>query len=151
MKTLREKIDLFLEPKKIIVAGVSRNKNKFGYQIYKNLLDQGFDVCGINPNADEIEGNTCYRSLDDIPQGYDRLYIVTKPAETEKILDQGINKGIKNIWIQQSSENKAIKEKNLGEDVDLVLNECLFMHAGEVKNIHKFHRGMRKLFGTFPK
>ena len=151
MKTLREKIDTFLEPKKLIVAGASKNKNKFGNQIYKHLLEQGFDTIPINPTADEINGNKCYRSLNEIPEGYNRIYIVTKPVETEKLLEQAIQKGIKNIWIQQASQSKTIKESDYGDDIELIMNECMFMHSGEVKSIHKFHRGLRKLFGSFPK
>ena len=59
--------------------------------------------------------------------------------------------GIKKIWMQQGSESpKAIKFcKENG--IELVEGECIMMFSEPVKSIHKFHRGLNKLFGKYPK
>jgi len=56
MMSKKESIASFLEPKRIAIAGVSANTKKFGYAIFNELRQKGFDVCPINPKLQEIDG-----------------------------------------------------------------------------------------------
>lgn len=151
MMSKKESIANFLEPKKIAIAGVSANTKKFGYAIFNELRQKGFDICPINPNLQEVDGVKCYSSVNEIPDTYEKLFIVTPKTETDKILTEAAQKGIKHIWIQQMSNTsetaKIAKEKN----IDLIDKECIFMYAEPVTSIHKFHRTLRKIFGLMPK
>ncbi len=96
-------IQKFLEPRKFAIAGASRNLKKFGGSIFKELKDNGFELYPINPNADEIQGVKCYKSVEDLPSDVDHLFIVTPKYETEIVARAAIKKGIQMIWIQQNS------------------------------------------------
>ena len=55
---LNEKVvvmDKFFKPKSVAVIGVSRDPNKVGHVIFKNLLDSDYKgkVYAVNPNADK--------------------------------------------------------------------------------------------------
>jgi len=63
----KESIEQFLAPKKIAIAGVSANTKKFGYAVFNELRQKGFEICPINPTRDEIEDVKCYHSVLDIP------------------------------------------------------------------------------------
>jgi predicted CoA-binding protein len=66
------------------------------------------------------------------------------------VVKEAREKGIKNIWIQQSSDTpEAIKELE-GSDINFVTGECILMHY-KPGSFHKFHRAINKLFGMFPK
>ncbi|MDI6704562.1 MAG: CoA-binding protein, partial [bacterium] len=63
-----ELIKRFLEKKNVFaVVGASRDPDKYGYQVYKDLKNAGYKVYPVNPNAEEILGNKCYPSLESLP------------------------------------------------------------------------------------
>ncbi|MBE3073440.1 MAG: CoA-binding protein [Actinobacteria bacterium] len=39
--------------------------------VYQRLRARGYDVFAVNPNADEVEGDTCFHDLKSIPGGVD--------------------------------------------------------------------------------
>jgi len=59
MQNTRESIEKFLQLKKISVVGVSRNKDKFGNMLYRELKNSGYQVMAVNPNVDLVEGDHC--------------------------------------------------------------------------------------------
>jgi uncharacterized protein len=151
MKASKDQIDKFLEPKKLAIAGVSRNEKKFGYLLFKELRNKNFEVLPINPNTEEIDGVKCYKSIEDIPQDVSSLLIATSKRQTDEILRGAIKKGIDNIWIQQSCETNdtlKIAEENQKQ---IIHNKCMYMFAEPIAGIHKFHRTIVKIFGGLPK
>ncbi|HRW61939.1 MAG TPA: CoA-binding protein [Bacteroidales bacterium] len=147
----KESIEIFLESRKIAVAGVSANTKKFGYAVFNELRQKGFDICPINPKLEELDGIKCYASVNQIPDGYQKLFIVTPKTETDRIIEDAARKGIKHIWVQQMSNTTETKKIAKDNGVELIDKECIFMFAEPVNSIHKFHRGLWKLFGLLPK
>lgn len=147
----KKEIESFFEQKKFAIAGVSRNEKKFGGLIYKQMKEKGFDVIPINPNIDDINGDPCYKDVASIPAEYDKLLIITPSSKTESIVSQAVGKGINSIWIQQKSDTPQALEIARNNNINLIHGKCIFMFAEPVKSIHKFHRGLAKVFGKFPR
>lgn len=147
----KQSIQEFLAPKKIAIAGVSGNTKKFGYAIFKELREKGFDVCPINTKLDELDGVKVYKSVIDIPNEYEKLFIVTPKTETDSIIKQAAEKGIKHIWVQQTSNTKETEAIAKELNIDLIHKECIFMFAEPVQSIHKFHKTIWKILGLLPK
>lgn len=150
MVTLNE-IQKFLEPRKMAMAGVSRNPKKFGGAIFKELKEKGFDLYPINPNSDEIQGVKCYKSLAELPDDVKYLFIVTPKHETETIARSAVKKEMKMIWIQQKSDTPDAVKIIEDAGIPLIYKKCLMMFASPVKSIHGFHRFLVKTFGGYPK
>lgn len=144
-------IQKFLEPRKFAIAGASRNLKKFGGSIFKELKDNGFELYPINPNADEIQGVKCYKSVEDLPSDVDHLFIVTPKYETEIVARAAIKKGIQMIWIQQNSETPEAVKTIEEAGIPLIYKKCIMMFASPVKSVHRFHRFLTKTFGGYPK
>jgi len=151
MKTSKQYINQFLEPKKLALAGVSRDPKKFGNMVYKELKDRGFEVYPINPNIDQINGDKCFKAVNDLPAEVRHLLVITPKIQTLDTVREAVAKGIENFWIQQYSETKEALDFLKDKPVKLVTRECIFMWLEPVKGIHKFHRTVRKLFGLLPK
>ena len=150
MTTLNE-IQKFLEPKKMAIAGASRNPKKFGGAVFKELKEKGFELYPVNPNADEIQGVKCYKSVADLPGDVSRLFIVTPKQETVAVVNAATVKGMKMIWIQQKSETPEAVKTVEDAGIPLIYNKCMFMFADPVKGPHNVHRFFVKLFGGYPK
>ncbi len=150
MVTKRD-IEKFLEPKKLAIAGVSRNPKKFGYQVFRDLKAGGYEVYPVNPNADKINGDKCYKSIKDLPADIKSILILTPKKETDNALREAINKGILNIWVQQMSETKDTIKIAEEYQKEIIHRKCIFMFAEPVAGVHNFHRFILKLFGMLPK
>lgn len=151
MNVSKVQIEKFLEPKKLAIAGVSRNEKKFGYLLFKELRDKEYEVLPINPNTDEIDGIKCYKSVEDIPHDINSLLIVTSKRQTDDVLRRAIKKGIVNIWVQQSCETTETLKIAEEYDHDIIFNKCMYMFAEPIAGFHKFHRTIVKIFGGLPK
>jgi len=147
----KKDIEKFLEPKKLAIAGVSRNPKKFGHQVYDELKKRGYEVYPVNPQTSEIAGEKCYRSVSELPAGVNRMLIVTPKNETDAILREAVKKGITRVWVQQMSETKDTVKIAKEYNVDLISKKCIFMFADPVTSIHKFHRTILQWFGRLPK
>jgi predicted CoA-binding protein len=143
-------IDRFFESKTLAIAGVSRNPKKFPNAVLAELAKKGFTVYPINPNTDEVAGVKCYRDVASLPAGVESLAIITKKDKTESLVDAAIARGIKNVWIQQMSETPAAIDKATKAGINLIYKKCLFMFSEPVSGMHKFHRSIKKLFGSLP-
>jgi predicted CoA-binding protein len=147
----KKEIQIFFEPKRLAIVGVSRDTKKFGHIVFKDLKAKGYSVYPVNPNTDKIDGDRCYRSVKDLPDDIRSVLILTPKKETDSILREVINKGIINIWVQQMSEtNQTIK---IAEEYqkEIIHKKCIYMFAEPITGIHKFHRAILKLFGMLPK
>ncbi|MBN2522162.1 MAG: CoA-binding protein [Bacteroidales bacterium] len=151
MKILKKQINDFFQCKNIALAGVSRNKKKFGYISYKSLVEKGYNIYPVNPNTQEIDGRKCYQDISDLPPEVDGVIIMTPKQHTDKILRQAFGKGIKNIWVQQMSETKETIQIAEEFQHDIITGKCIFMFAEPVSGVHKFHRTLVKIFGGLPK
>jgi hypothetical protein len=144
-------IQKFLEPRKIAIAGVSRNPKKFGNVVYMELKKKGYELFPINPHTPVVDGDTCYPSVSALPPDVTHLLILTPRNETDAVLKEAINKGITRIWVQQMSETKDTIKIAEEYNTEVILNKCIFMFADPVHGIHKFHKTLVKIFGGLPK
>jgi len=147
----KKDIEKFLEPKKLAIAGVSRNPKKFGYMVYLELKKKGYEVYPVNPNTTDIEGAACYNTVTDLPKDVKHLLILTPKKDTDAVLREAINKGITNIWVQQMSETAETMKIASEYHTEVILKKCIFMFAGPVHGVHKFHRTLAGIFGRLPK
>ena len=109
------------------VAGASRNPEKYGHQVYRDLRNAGYRVYCVNPNADEVLGNKCYPSLEALPVKPDVVDVVVPPKITEQLVKTCKKLGITKVWMQPGSESEtAIKfcEEN---SIDVVHGVCVMV------------------------
>ncbi|HDH06865.1 MAG TPA: CoA-binding protein [Thermoproteales archaeon] len=98
-------IDLFFNPKAIAVIGASREEEKPGHVILRNLLlnkEKGVlksEVYPVNPKAKEILGVKCYPSVKDIPGIVDSAVIVVPARIVPAVMEDCGQKGVKAVTI----------------------------------------------------
>lgn len=144
-------ITVFFENKELALVGVSATKGKFGNVLFKELKKKSFTVYPVHPTMKDFEGEICYASIADLPNQLKSVVINTKPENTLKLLPEVKAKGIENVWLQQGAENQACIDEAKKLGLNFISKECLLMFLEPVGPIHKFHRGIKKLFGKYPK
>jgi predicted CoA-binding protein len=108
--TEQQQIERFLAGKRFAVVGASKDRAKYGNKVLRAYLQNHREAVPVNPGADEIEELTAYRDLASVPDAIDGVSVITPPAVTEKVVDQAIERGIKNIWMQPGAESDAAIE-----------------------------------------
>lgn len=149
MATLKQ-IEEFFGSEPIAMAGVSRNPKKFGFAAFKELKEKGLNVIPVNPSAEEIHGAKVYHDIKSLPDNVRGLIVMTGKDQTAGVIREAKEKGIKQIWVQQSAESKDAMKELEGSGINYVTKECILMHY-KPHSIHKFHAAIRKFFRSFPK
>lgn len=147
---LRNIIDLFLHEKKLAIAGVSRNKKKFGHILFKTAQEKGYQVIPINPHGGSIDGIQYVNSVLELPDDIHYLIIATHKRDTLRVIEEAISKGIRNIWIQNGCESAEAIKLAHENNINLVSKQCFLMYAWP-KGVHKFHQTVSKWFGLYVK
>ncbi len=89
------------EPNSVAVVGASREEEKLGHLIVKNLKEADFEgkIYPVNPETDEILGLKCYSSLEEAPKKTQLAVIVVPAEKVPGILDQCEENNVKNAII----------------------------------------------------
>jgi predicted CoA-binding protein len=146
----KKMVDEFLDQKKIAIVGVSRKRSKFGNIIYRELKKKGFQVFPINPNANIVEDSICYPDLNSLPEKIDAVIINVPSIQTEKVVREVKEAGIKKVWLQQGSQSDEAEKFCEENGIECISNECILMFAEPAGIIHRAHRWVWGVLGKLP-
>jgi hypothetical protein len=143
----------FLSQQRIAVVGVSRTEQDAANGIYKKLRDSGYKVFAVNPNTNEVEGDTCYPNLQSIPNGVDAAVIVTTPQITEKVVRDCKAAKVKHVWIHQGMGNSVSKDAVIycrENGINVIPGACPMMFLEPVDIAHRCFRTVFGWMGKLP-
>lgn len=148
--TSKALVDEFITQRSIAIVGMSRNPQKFGNAVFRELTQKGYKLYVVHPEAKELEGAPTYSCLSALPETVGGVIAVVPPAQTEQVVKDAAAAGIKRVWMQQGAESPAAirfcQENGLHE----VHGECILMFAGASK-FHGWHRWVWGILGKLPK
>jgi len=147
--TSRASIDLFLAEPAIAVVGVSRSGKGFGNMAARELRRKGYRIYPVNPNADLIDGERCYRSLAELPEPARPVLVVVPPEQALAVVHEAARAGITRVWLQQGAESPVVVLACAELGLDAVAGECILMFARPT-GVHKLHRWVSRLAGKLP-
>lgn len=144
---MTEASDTFVAEKTLALVGVSRTHG-FGNTLFRHLLRKGYRVFPVNAAADTVEGQPCYRRLDDLPEPVGGVVTVVPPAQTEHVVADCVRLGIRKVWMQQGSESGAAVKLCQDHGIASVAGACLLMHT-DAGFPHSLHRWLWKRLGKY--
>jgi len=120
MQLLDSQIESFLAARAFAVVGASEDGSKYGHKVYACYLQNGLTVYPVNPYAQTILGNPVYRNLAALPEKVESISIVTPPDVTERIIDEAISLGVKNVWMQPGADSRLAVEKGRKAGLNII-------------------------------
>jgi len=155
MREMPTEIASFMASHHVAVAGVSRSGAGPGALIAKRLRDSGHTVWLVNPAADEIGGEPCYRSLSSVPGELGSVMVVTAPADSVKVVDEAIARGVRAVWLHRSFGEGSVSpeavERCRAAGVTVVEGGCPMMYLPPVDIAHRVFRFCLELQGRVPR
>jgi len=112
--------------RRIAVVGLSPKPDRASHGVTRFLIDQGFEVVGVNPGHEEILGLPVYPSLADVPGPVDLVDIFRRSDQVAPIVDEAIARGDGAIWMQEGvvDEESAARARTSG--LPVVMDRCLY-------------------------
>lgn len=144
----------FFNPASLAIIGASRNEQKIGHTILKNIIETGYKgkIYPVNREADKILEKKCYNSITELPRNIS-LAIIAIPAQfVQEAARECGEKEIKNIIIisagfRESSSNGLKLEKELMDivktyDLKILGPNCLGILDSHTNLNASFANGM---------
>ena len=147
-----EEIKSILEKyKTIAVVGLSTNPAKDSHRVAKYLKTKGYRIIPINPSADVILGEKCYKSLLDVPETVEIVDIFRPAKDVPPIVDQAIElkRRLGNprvIWMQLGIVNEEAAKRAKNASLTVVMDKCMMK---EHKRLSR--KALRAIKGEFLK
>jgi predicted CoA-binding protein len=109
----------------IAMVGLSPDPNRPSHRVAQYLIDHGYKVIPVNPDAQEILGTKSYPDVISIPEPIEIVDIFRKSEEVIPIVDEAIKVGAKAVWMQEGiiNEQAALKAQDAG--LMVVMDRCM--------------------------
>lgn len=114
--------------KNFAVIGVTPDKSKYGFKIYKRLKEKGYHTFGVSPKYQEIDGNKMYENLDVIPSPIDVVVFVINPKYAKEYIGQMRTIGIGYAWMQPGTYNDEILDLMQSHGITPIL-DCILIQT----------------------
>lgn len=117
---------LLTETRTWAVVGCSPDPRRDSHRIARLLKDRGLRVIPVNPNADEVLGERCYRRIADIPDAgeIDVVDIFRRPDRAGAHVDEAIAAGARGVWMQLGVIDEAAAQRAVDAGLLVVMNRC---------------------------
>ena len=110
----------------IAVVGMSTSPEKAGHFVPKYLLELGYNVIPVNPNAAEILGRRSFRKVSDITEQVDIVNVFRKSEDVYPVIQDAIEKkGVRIIWLQEGIHNEKAERVAQAKGIDVLFNRCM--------------------------
>ena len=109
----------------VAVVGASRNREKWGYKLYRFFKGYYVRVYPVNPKAELVDGDKAYPNLRELPEIPDFVDVVVPPNVTMAVLEEASSLGVKRIWLQPGSEDEGVLKRCSELGLDCVYGKCL--------------------------
>jgi predicted CoA-binding protein len=145
MQPIKDAAAEFLTKKRVAVTGVSRTPKTHGSNnVYRRLRERGYEVFGVNPNAQAVEGDRSYPDLKSIPGGVEAVLIGTRPEIAEHTMHECAELGIKHVWMHRGpgagSVSAAATDYGRRHGITVIDGGCPLMFEPTADFGHKLMR-----------
>ena len=118
------------QPRTLAVVGLSDDPTRPSHSVSAYMQRHGYRIIPVNPAVAHVLGERSYPSLRDLPERPDVVNVFRLPRYIPDIVDEMIDLGFQNLWVQLGiiNEPAAIKAQDAG--IHVVMDRCILIeHA----------------------
>jgi predicted CoA-binding protein len=101
-------VDAWLRKRRVAVCGATPKRDRFGYIVFRRLLDAGYDVIPVHPTAPHVDQIPCVPRLTEIPGGVDAVSVITPPSASMSVLADAQAIGSPPCWFQPGASSPEV-------------------------------------------
>lgn len=118
--------DILNKYKHITVIGVSANPDRPSNWITEYLIEQGYDVIGVNPGNPKIQGVNVVRSLSDVKGPLEIVNVFRSPDAIPALVDELTSRKPAVLWLQPGAQNPEAEEKARKLGMIVISGPCIY-------------------------
>ena len=109
------------------VIGASQNAEKYGFKVFKDLLDASYKVIPVNPKGGELLGEKVWPSILDYQPAIDVAIFVIPPTAALSTLKEIVIKKIGKVWFQPGSESDEAIKFCKNNNIECISKACIMI------------------------
>ena len=117
----------------IAVVGLSGKRFRPSYGVSEYMKSAGYRIIPVNPNEQQVLGETSYPSLDDVPDPVDIVDIFRRSEFVPDIVEAAIRKGARAIWMQEGVIHDAAAERARQAGLEVVMDRCILKEHRRIR------------------
>jgi uncharacterized protein len=124
--------ELYAESRTIAVVGCSAHWPKPPHVVPAYMQSEGFRIMPVNPNEEELLGEPCADSLEELVEPVDIVDVFRPAAEAPALAHAAVALGARCLWLQTgivSDEAARIAEAG---GLTVVMDDCIGITYGEL-------------------
>jgi uncharacterized protein len=114
-------------PRNIAVIGLSEDPAKPSHYVSAYMQQHGYKLYPINPSIPAVLGERSYASLSDLPIKPDIVDVFRLPKFIPAIVDEMIQLGLPNLWVQQGIINLEAANRAETAGIRVVMDRCIMV------------------------
>ena len=114
-------------PRTLAVVGLSDDPAKASYAVSAYMQEHGYRILPVNPGIESALGEKSYASLSELPERPDVVNVFRLPKAIPAIVDEMLELGLKNLWVQLGIRNEAAAEKAEAGGIRVVMDRCIMV------------------------
>ena len=95
----------------VAVLGASPKPDRYAYKAMEMLRAHGHRAIPVNPAFDEVLGETCYRTIADVPEKVDTVTMYLGKQRSDPLIDEVVAAKPRRIIMNPGAENDDLAEK----------------------------------------
>lgn len=111
----------------VAVVGASENPSRDSHRIMNYLMQQGFQVYPVNPNAKSVLGIPCVARVTDLAVPVDTVVCFRRSAEMAPIAHDAVAAQAKHLWMQYGVINEEAATLARAAGLDVVMDRCIMV------------------------
>jgi uncharacterized protein len=114
-------------PRTIAVIGLSEVPAKPSHYVSAYMQQHDYKIYPVNPSIPEVLGEKSYASLSDLPIKPDIVDVFRLPKFIPAIVDEMLQLGLPNLWVQQGIINLEAATRAEAGGVHVVMDRCIMV------------------------
>jgi predicted CoA-binding protein len=115
------------EPRTIAVVGLSDKPDRPSHYVSAYMQENGYRIIPVNQQVETVLGERVYDSLAELPEKPDVVNVFRLPKFIPGIVEEMLELGLKNIWIQQGIINMEAAQKAESGGIKVVMDRCIMV------------------------
>ena len=116
-----------VRPRTIAVIGLSDDPDKPSNYVPTYMQQHGYRIVPVNPLVESVLGEKSYATLSDLPIKPDVVNVFRLPKFIPAIVDQMLELGFKNLWVQQGIIHLEAAARAEAGGIQVVMDRCIMV------------------------
>jgi predicted CoA-binding protein len=114
---------------RIALVGASNNPRKYGHIILNDLVQKGFTILPVNPNASDVAGLDAHARVADLEDPVHIVNFVVPPDVARDVLDGLDEKRFHVVWFQPGAFDRDLVKAAEARFRYVVAGDCIMVET----------------------